>query len=80
MLPTVAHDIPSSRLTDVRSVTCDRYAANSSNPDVNTLTPLAHGTRSTFTPPQRRHDTRHGAYRSNAGTRPHDRCRHSRIG
>ena len=50
MLPTVTHDIPSRRLTAVRSVTCARYAANSSNPDVNTLLPLAHGTCSTFTP------------------------------
>ena len=51
-----------------------------SNPDVNTLLPLAHGTCSTFTPRQRRHDTRHGAYRSHAGIRPHDRCRHWRTG
>ena len=80
MLPTVTHDIPSRRLTAVRSVTCARYAANSSNPDVNTLLPLAHGTCSTFTPRQRRHDTRHGAYRSHAGIRPHDRCRHWRTG
>ena len=80
MLPTVTHDIPSRRLTAVRSVTCARYAANSSNPDVNTLLPLAHGTCSTFTPRQRRHDTRHGAYRSHAGIRPQDRCRHSRTG
>ena len=80
MLPTVTHDIPSRRLTAVRSVTCARYAANSSNPDVNTPLPLAHGTCSTFTPRQRRHDTRHGAYRSHAGIRPHDRCRHSRTG
>ena len=80
MLPTVTHDIPSRRLTAVRSVTCARYAANSSNPDVNTLVPLAHGTCSTFTPRQRRHDTRHGAYRSHAGIRPHDRCRHWRTG
>ena len=50
MLPTVTHDIPSRRLTAVRSVTCARYAANSSNPDVNTLLPLAHGTCSTFHP------------------------------
>ena len=80
MLPTVTHDIPSRRLTAVRSVTCARYAANSSNPDVNTLLPRAHGTCSTFTALQRRHDTRHGAYRSHAGIRPQDRCRHSRAG
>ena len=79
MLPTVTHCIPSRRLTAVRSITCDRYAANSSNPDVNTLPPPAHGTCSTFTP-QRGHDTRHGAYCSHAAIRPHDRCRHSRTG
>ena len=71
---------PQSELTDVRSVTCARYAASSSNPDVNRLTPLAHGTRSTFTPPQRWHDTRHGAYRSHAVARPQDRCSQSRTG
>ena len=79
MRPTVTHEIPSCRLAAVRSVTCARYAANSSKSDVNTLPPLAHGTRSTFTP-HRAHDTRHGAYRSNAGNRPHDRCRHERTG
>ena len=57
-----------------------KESPNSSNPDVNTLLPLAHGTCSTFTPRQRRHDTRHGAYRSHAGIRPHDRCRHWRTG
>ena len=79
MLPTVTHEIPNRRLTAVRSVTCARYAVNSSNSDVNALVPLAHGTRSTFTP-QRGHDTRHGAYRRHADSRPHDRCRHLRSG
>ena len=64
MLATVTHEIPSRRLTAVRSVTCARCAGNSSNPDVNLLLPLAHGICSTFTPRQRRHDTRHGAYRA----------------
>ena len=50
MLPTATHEIPSRRLTGVRSVTCARYAADSSNAAVNTLLPSAHGTRSTFTP------------------------------
>ena len=70
MLPTATHEIPSRRLTGVRSVTCARYAADSSNAAVNTLLPSAHGTRSTFTP-HREHDTRHGVYCSHTGIRPH---------
>ena len=72
MLPTACQEIPNVRLTVVRSVTCARYAANSSNGAVNTPLPTAHGTRSTRTP-HCRHDTRHGAYCSNTGVRPHGR-------
>ena len=79
MLPTATHEIPSRRLTGVRSVTCARYSADSSNAAVNTLLPSAHGTRSTFTP-HREHDTRHGVYCSHTGIRPHGRCRHTRAG
>ena len=61
MLPTACHEIPSTRLTVVRSVTCARYAVNSSTAAVNTLRLDAHDTASTRTP-HRRHDTRHGAY------------------
>ena len=46
MFPTGGHEIPNARLTVVRSVTCARYAASSSNGAVNPLLPAAHGTRS----------------------------------
>ncbi len=79
MLPTACHEIPSTRLTVVRSVTCARYAVNSSNGAVNTLGPNAHDTSSTRTP-HCRHDTRHGAYCNNTGVAPHGTCRHWRSG
>ena len=79
MLPTACHEIPSTRLTVVRSVTCARYAVNSSTAAVNTLRLDAHDTASTRTP-HRRHDTRHGAYCKNTGVVPHGACRHCRGG
>ena len=50
MLPTAGQEIPSTRLTVVRSVTCARYAVNSSSGAVNALFPTAQDTRSTRTP------------------------------
>ena len=50
MLPTAGQEIPSTRLTVVRSVTCARYAVNSSSGTVNALFPTAQDTRSTRTP------------------------------
>ena len=46
MLPTACHEIPSTRPTVVRSVTCARYAVNSSTDAVNTLRLDAHDTAS----------------------------------
>ena len=60
MLPTACQEVPASRLTVVRSVTCARYAVNPSNGAVNALEPAAHDTRSSRTL-QCRHDTRRGA-------------------
>ena len=45
MRPTAGHEIPSSRLSVVRSVTCARYAVSSSSGAVNALFPTAHHTR-----------------------------------
>ena len=61
--------IPSRRLTVVGSVTCARYAANSSTAAANTLLPSATAPARTFTP-HRAHDTRHGVYCSLTASGP----------
>ena len=79
MFPTACHETPSSRLTAVRSVICARYAAISSSVSVNALLLVAHDTCSTRTP-HCPHDTRHGAYSTSTGVRPHGTWRHRRNG